>query len=411
MQDIHIVHNKKEISTFELTLFIFTMVFFVRIKGVDVRAIVSLVWIIRALMNVRKEISFKRNSIIYFSLIFIILIYSALVLLINQSTYWFMLLRYIRALISLLTITVYFYAFNIKPRKLIDSMLTCLLIHSTIIIVEMIIPNLETYVSGISGYSIRQIDYRASGLVSGYDFAGIIANIGFVISTVSIIITKQKKYIWRSCVFAISVFMTSRINVIVLVGILVILVFIARKHKRKGITVGLTVILSIVAIAALIFMVLSMNILPSLRENILNNIPIVRQLYSKMVNNYADYNLTGIIAQQVQFPIGIQFILGLASTADVDPGFIQTIYANGYIGAIINLGFYLYLFNQNKKRIKKTAIIYEPYDYKWVCLYSTAIILTIIMLMDIKLSFFFSAGTFEITMIFVVFNDNVYNRN
>lgn len=403
-----IVYESKT-SNLEITLFLFSMVFLTEINGLDIRIFVSLFWLFRALILARtrgNSITLKPIYMKYTIFLVGIISYSLFIVLINQSYYFFAPLRYLRALLTLLTIVIYMNTTNVKPQAFVDAAINCLLIHAVIILAEMVNSNIENYISVISGYSIRSIDYRKSGLVAGYDTAGTFVNIGFVISTISLIVSNCKKYIWPSCVFAIAVFMTSRLSSVILVVILFLFSFIAKKYKRTGVSIFLAVILGVTGTAALIFLVLSMQIAPSLQETILSNVPFIQELFSKMTINYSNYDVFHVISSQISIPTGFSFFWGLAEPAGVDPGFIKTIYSIGYIGLVAVLGFYLHLFIRSTKRLKN---ITRPDELKFeqVCLYSSVFMLAILMFMDIKLSFLFATGTYELAIIFVVFNENL----
>ena len=260
----------------------------------------------------------------------------------------------------------------------------------------------------MSGYTKRAIAFRASGLVSGYDFAGTYLNIGVFISMCSFIISKHKKYLWYNLIFTVAVFMTSRMSTVILIVTYVWLFFIAKKFKKRVLATYLTIALSIVGIFSLSFLVLSMELAPSLRESLISNIPLARKLYVNMIYNYGRVNILETIMYQVNMPTDISFILGIAEDAPTDPGFLSTIYSIGYIGLCAVLGFYLHLFFRSKKRLKNLLSCKASPGFKIVCFYSTVFIIVIMIIMEIKLSFLFATGMHEILMIFIVVCERVY---
>ena len=402
------ISKKRKISNFELTLFLFTMVFMVKFNNLDLRIFVSVFWVFKALGINKEQILIKRIYEKYFLFLLGIISYSTFVLLINGSTYFFMILRYLRASLTLFTIVVYFYVYDIQPKPLIDASLKILLLHAFIVIAQIINPDIEQYVSIVSGYTKKAIDFRASGLVSGYDFAGTYLNVGVFISMCSFIISKHKKYLWYSLILTVTVFMTSRMSTVILIVTYVWLVFIAKKFKKRVLATYLTIVLSVVGILTLFFLVLSMEIAPSLRESLISNIPLARKIYVDMPYNYGIVNVLDSIMHQVNMPTDISFILGIAESAPTDPGFLSTIYSIGYIGLCAVLGFYLHLFFRSKKRLKNLLSRKASPDFKIVCFYSTVFIIVIMIIMDIKLCFLFATGIHEILMIFIVVCERVY---
>ncbi|WP_226036154.1 hypothetical protein [Aquibacillus saliphilus] len=397
------IKNKKEVSLLELAFFIFTMIFFVQFNDIDLRIIICFFWIIKSIIFAKGHVLLNKKITRYYLFFLVIISYSLIVLYLNGNYNFFISFRYIRAVLTFTTIFIYLSVHRISPRSLINASLIVFSIHSSVILLQILFPNVEQYTSLINGYSKKALELRGNGLVSGYDFAGTYLNIAIFIAIISYIKTSKKIYFLLSAFFIVGVFMTSRVSIIVTVVLLILLVFIALKNGKKLLSLFLIGTLSLVSFGVVIFLVLSMDIMPGVRNFILQLFPFLYDTYADMVHSYANYEIKDTIMSQVGFPYETKYIFGIAEKAPTDPGYLHTIYSIGYVGLLVVYSFYVYIFIKCLRNIKQTFLLKQNV-YLEIINYSTAIIALLTITMEIKLSFMFSTGMFELMIIFFLVN-------
>lgn len=398
--------KKKNVTTFELVLFIFSMVFLVEFNGIDIRIPVSFFWIFKSILNNRNTITIKQIYLRYILIILSIIVYSLIIITINYSYDLFIPLRYLRAIYSLVVILFYIttHVSRIKPERLLNSIIYVLLIHALTIIFEILIPSVSTYVYIISGYSKKELGYRAAGLVSGYDFAGMYLNIGLFFSMSKLIISNQSKYFIFSLIFIISTFLTSRTSSLLLLVTLLILIVIAKEFKNRKITFLLSLIFYIIIIVIFAFFILSTEIASSMRTGLLIKFPALNELYNNFDSSYANYNIFEVVKEQLYLPENNLFIIGLGEKALTDPGYLNIIYSIGFIGLFLICILYISILLRNIRNIKfykKSKNVINSSNI--VLLYSLTFVIIISFIMELKLSFLFSTGIFEIMIILLVY--------
>lgn len=396
----------KNISTMELFLFLFSMVFLVEFNGVDIRIPISLFWLFKSLLNNKSTIKFKKTYIKYILMIGIIIIYSLIVISLNNSYNFFIPLRYFRSMFSLVIIIFYIttHANRIRPEKLINAIIYVLLLHATVIIIEIIIPSISNYIYMISGYSKKELGYRAAGFVSGFDFAGMYLNIGLFFSMCKLIVTDQSKYFIFSLIFIISTFLTSRTTSLLLLVTLFALILIAREYKNHKVTIVLTIFFYVVIALIFAFFILSTDVASSIKSNLLLEFPFLNELYNNFDSSYANYDIFQVIKEQLYLPSDNSFISGLGEKALTDPGYLNSIYSIGFIGLLLIFIFYITILLENFYNIRKHKKSSNLIDNNNLILfYSLSFIIVISFIMEFKLSFLFSTGIFELMSIILVY--------
>ncbi|WP_146621759.1 O-antigen polymerase [Enterococcus florum] len=385
-------NEKYEIRSIELFCFIFSMIFLGEIKGIDIRIIVYIFWIIYSLIKrINGKIFFTKRQLIVIILLSVVLLYSSLVFLFSLSNDFFFLLKTIRSIVSALVIFLFFNNSNVSYIKLTKIYLLAISIHALSIILSILSPSIRESLYIFSGYSKKLLPFRSSGLFSGYDFAGYFINIAIFFFGLLIIWKKTRNSLFVYCYFIfliLAVILTSRFNVFVLAMNVLFLLFISYRNNNLSARIFFTIINGFLAFFLAIFSVLSMNIAPNLRFFLATRYPLLNNISTTITDSYANYDVSSTISSQFVFPSSPRFFFGLNERAPVDPGYINIIYYAGLIGLILIILIYVFLIKSSLKEADNRLRIF------------LMLLLLMNLVFEIKLSFLLSSGAFELLVIF-----------
>lgn len=392
--------EKKSVSNIELFLFVFTIVLTPQYVPVDIRPFVYMFWFLVGIL--RGGHTVKITKYVYWSLAFLLILalYTAFISLINQSQNVFFFLRYFRSSIALIVIWIYLSNVRITEKQIINISLMILLLHSLIILIEIIYPEFKSVMIPFSGESRIFYEYRANGLVNSYDFAGVYCNLGLLISACKYIQTQKKIYLLLSLIFVISVPFTSRLNLLLCSLVMLFILLYSISKKRKVFSFLLITIFTILLTLGLSLWSMTTDALPDLRFYIFKNFENANYVYETLRQTYPDNNLQNDISYQYNLIKDISLVYGSGMDPQLDPGFIQILYASGIISLIAILFYYFlslkyirFLFKKKLNSvIKQSSLLYITLTF----------LLLINVIGNFKLLFFFSTSIFELTTILLL---------
>lgn len=388
--------NSIRLNIVELFLFIFTMIFIGEIKGVDIRIGVDLFWLLYSLIKrVRSVVFFTKEQILELFFLLAILVYVGAVFIFSDEISTFYFLKIFRCLVSSIVIFTFFNNTDVDLIRASKAYIIATSVHVFAVLGSFLSPQLREYVYLFSGYSKKYLPFRSSGLFSGYDYAGFFINIAIFILGIFIIkkISTHVFSYFLLILFMISVLMTSRFNSVILILIIFLLLGISLKSSNQFSKIFLSTLTIFISIIGGIFMIISMNILPMIRYIIVNRFPSLDYLSTTIINSYANYNVSDTISSQYTLPKGMAMVFGENLRAPVDPGYINSIYYIGVIGLILILSFYTYLVILSVSRTNAQFSTIVIFMY----------IITVVF--EMKLSFLFSSGAFEVFVIFWCITD------
>ena len=162
--------------------------------------------------------------------------------------------RLIRSLCSVLCIygfSCYFARDSIEDK--LNWLSNALVVHAIIVILSAtIFVELQSYLSVISDYYKRPRILRSTGLMAGFDIAGLICNIGVVL-----VLIKEKFSYLKFLIFVTAVLFTSRFSIITLFCILMLFLFLLRKETGKSKLFFISVPLFVVGVVGFFLLALT----------------------------------------------------------------------------------------------------------------------------------------------------------
>ena len=403
-----VINNKKQANVFELFLFVLSMSFTPQYLSIDIRLFVYLFWIGLSIFRggINKKILITKYSKLTFMTLMVLIFYTMFVVLISSTGDHFIYLRYFRSLLALIVIVFYANSVEVNMAKLINSILLVLVFHATIIVGEIINPNLRNYTVIFSGEARRFYQYRANGLVNSYDLAGIYTIIGFLITSLLYLKEKRTKFFFTMMLFMIATVFTSRLNIIFLIIAFLFILRESRKYKVIIFKIMSFMILLVLVILGVGLWAMTTDTFPLMREYVFSK-PWANEVYWVVRNTYSDDNILNIIT--THYGTGIitakEFLFGSGVEGNVDPGYSKIFSSIGILGLIIIMMYYLYLYLHlfgSKLKINRDK---RSVDYIII-----NVIFLVIFIGNLKIQYFFSTSLFELfSILILVYETNIIN--
>ncbi|WP_117155014.1 hypothetical protein [Paraliobacillus quinghaiensis] len=392
--------NRKQVSTLEIFLFIFSMSFAPQYLPIDVRPVIYFFWILVSLsrggyFNDIIITRYVRNTLIF---LLLISIYSAIVVLTSSSGDHYVYIRYIRAFLALSVIILYISNSTINIKKLINSFVLILFLHSLIIIVEIILPEIRELMYPFSGSSRKFYAYRANGLVNSYDLAGIYTNFGLLLSSVMYIQSRQKKYLIISLVSILATIFTSRLSIIAMIFILMFILKKSNENRVVIFKVFISIIFIITGTIGIGLWTITTDVFPLMRSYIFSY-SWADELYLNIIETYSDDDVGSLLTNHFVFGLeSVQtFLFGKGLEGPADPGYSKIYNSIGLIGIVLITFYYLYqwFYINNFK--------YRNFNSYYYLVYISLIYILLTMLVgNFKILFFFSTSLFELMSILII---------
>ena len=380
--------------------FLFTCIFPPMFLPVDVRLLICAFWMFMGNRAIKKE----ESSLVVWLLA--ISAYSIVVFIVNYliggTASIGIPLRFIRSLLMLMAIGSCLSAERATAEKkiILNTLELLLAVHSIVIIIEIIIPEMRDWLYIFAGKSRIFYQYRASGFVNSFDFAGFYCIVGAMLSCFLFFITQKKKHIMFMLLCIIASVFTSRLNMFIC---LLVLIFVGNKTRHIKNGKILKVIIRIMAITMCAIVVLMWAIttdaFTNIRSYLFSNYKWMSNFYSTIRYTYSDDSISQTMASQFSINGDSVFkIFGTGADPNRDPGYVQMLYGIGIVGTIITISPYLLMIIrcnniEPKAKIKADISYYDALR---------AIFLFIIFyqfIMNAKILFLYSTGAFELCII------------
>jgi hypothetical protein len=383
----------KLFSKFNLLLFIFifTMLFTFEFFSINFRYFVLVFWLI--FIVITKGFKFPKKAFFFIIFPLIIIIYSLIVLLINQSFNFFEVLRMSRVFSTSFLIILFLYNHKFSSDYIFSNLLIVLFFHSLVVSISIIFPSVKDLILPISQYRIEFFSLRSSGFLSGFDDSGLILNFGLVMSLLFSLMMRKNPINLLTVLFSLSIFFSSRVNIVLLIIIFFFLIFYLISNKQLQYIFSILFILFVFSFSGILFLLLTTNLSLELRSLLLTMIPSLRNFYEFSLSSYTDYGVfSSTISRHFQIinisSFQILFGQGVVKV-DSDVGYIKTIYSIGILGIFFQFLYYFFLilFVTNKQTIKHFSLLLTR---------SFLFSLLLMFIMEFKISVVFSTTTFEL---------------
>jgi len=383
-------------------IFIFTMMFSFEINGINMRYVVLAFWFVFGLIWSRKIIA--NTETIYILLgVFILLVYVILISIIQGENNSFEYLRLLRCVFTYFIILLFLSKKSYNRDEIVSSLLFVLSIHAICTILSVIFPTFKDWILPISQYTKELLRYRSSGLLSGFDDAGMLSNFGMILDYI-MRRNKGKSLGALTFLFAISAALASRFNMICMLLVLLCIV-ILESRNRKLLSKVIVFFISLIAVGFVgVFWIMTTNMSPNLRGMLYSQFPKLRLFYDAVLSSYTDYGVYTNVINRHWFPAEISVserIFGAGIRINnSDIGLVKSMYSYGIIGISWVLLLYFYSLKIVKKYYKN---IQKNYYYLYL------ICLGLMTIMETKTAIFLSSTSFE--MITLLYLNFIINKN
>ncbi|MEZ0482149.1 hypothetical protein [Planococcus sp. SSTMD024] len=398
----------RKISEFSLVIFLFFVLFGPKFGSyVDTSMIMSIAGIM--IMAKRKSsLNISKKFLRYIFFVLFIFTYAMMVMLFNNELDIVIGGRYLRSIISMFSIWIVLVGSKYSVSTIIKSLLIVLTLHAiTVIITAGINPQLQEYISWFNGYEKKIRSYRSTGLMMGFDMAGMICNIGFLLAASSS--EKVMKNITSRIlmlIFITASVLTSRFSIVMLVVLMLFFIFYYRKEVYKRFEViCCSMVVPLITIPFIILLISTTNLNVNYLYKINDTFPETAILIQEVEASYANTNLDSTASVHFNFDSLTlpQLIFGAGYQPLQDPGYTRTIYSIGILGLILNLIWYTKLYldiqniNRNRVETNKDIIkIVRQVKFVSICIF------VLLLILSFKNNYFFTGTFFEIFIIMVV---------
>ena len=382
-------------------ILIFISIFGPKIGLIDL-AVLGYCFIGIILMSKRKTIKYPKEYVVLCMIAAILLIYSIFIVLANQSYNLYPVLRNFRAFLALGILGLIFYNIRIPIIKVVNLIIIGLLIHSSVILMQMKFPVLKSYIGPIVNYPTEFFPLRAFGIIGDYDGSGSLLVIGAILSLIMFNYTGLTKYVACSFIFFASVIFVSRMNMLLM---LIVMIVSVRKWLTRG-KVNLIIkfiISSLLIGSGYIFVKLVYPI-------IYYTIPFINQYFISSNIRTTNYSLSYgsggqayLLDSMWKIPESVTgFIFGTGLLPDdSDIGYVKILFMLGIIGSLLLFIFYGYIMKIIKKKLKIINKCYPKTYNSYIKNFAKGFrfIILLIFFINFKNLFLFSRSFHELIII------------
>jgi hypothetical protein len=324
-----------------LQFIIISFLFPVKIFGYDLRLIAYLILTFGILIGIitGKDKVYNKN-IIAISFVFVTYTFVSISFHINFEV--FVVQRTLRFFLSNVLLITYFSFNEFEYREIEKCIENAILLHIVVIYIELIYPTSKLLIKNILGFRSPILPLRCYGLSDGYDSAGFLINIYYLINVIKNKRTRLIVLLYTT----IACFFVSRFSLLINI-LLAIYYFLSNINKKRAI-IELIVILFLCA----------------------GLIPVFRQIMQSIqyLDSYAFSTIDLLLHGMIVFPDSLSSLMfGVSVRPNVygkpsDIGYINIIFMYGVVGLIIIIFYYLLIIRKSiigPKSEKNTALYYS----------------------------------------------------
>lgn len=387
---------------FSLFLLVFFAIFGFKVGGfIDLSTIAGLFAIVWLLLSVEK-IYVSIEYVFVVSLTAGILVYSIVVLLLNGGDDIQIVLRGGRALLATVFFGAVFYNIAltniVNINELSDIILLVLLAGALVIFLQILFPELKSYLGNLYDFNKNFVTLRAFGLTTGYDTAGYLCVYGGVLSAARAFFNVGRFNIIAFTIFQGAVFFTSRSSMALMMffSFGLFFVFILRGSlSLKIFVVGYLVVGGVV---------LYKYVLPLFLATFLIFEGFQSFSPDNTVNHAENFSTTSIESWQRNMWVlpdrlgSLVFGNGLDESKS-DLGYVKLIFMLGLLGLLSIISCYLYVLyisNRLRRYIYNYPLILNAYKPLAILL---LVMIILQFLINVKNMYFFTRGYHELIII------------
>jgi len=175
------------------------------------------------ILKYKKNIVFSRKYFSYVLIVIFILIYLFSLMLLNGTFLIVQLGRYLRTIISIISIWGVVVSTNQNNETVIYSLIKVLSIHAALVLFTSLSIDAQETLAIFTGFEKKIRLFRSTGLMIGFDMSGLLCIVGYVISfTYPEIYKKRHRVKIMMLLFIIATIFTSRFSILSLIIIIVL---------------------------------------------------------------------------------------------------------------------------------------------------------------------------------------------
>lgn len=304
---------------------------------------------------------------------------------------------------SLLPIVIYLFPLKVNDKLLI--VLGVLFLNALAIIAEILFPQLQLYLAPIYMFN-KGIKYlRAFGLTAGYDSAGYLSVMGFILASLFIIYQEKKaKYFIISLVFIASVFFTSRTSMSLIIAFVIFFAFYFIIFKR-----GKTRLIGVFFVFIIFFGITYFLLIVTNTFDFSLSKSFIFEPNIEYTRSFARTNFDEWKSHTTFFPDNEYLLLfGEAIDPPSDMGYIKVIYMIGLFGLFLVLIAHLYFIvsahNVYKRifklmKLAKNRHLYFDKNSFSIAYWALIIFVLLQLIINLKNLYFYTRGYYELLII------------
>ncbi|QDL39140.1 hypothetical protein [Rhodoferax sediminis] len=377
------------VGDFLCFIFIFIFLFGIKVEYFDSSIFVPLIIVFMISGGV---IKLDGRSIMVAVMISILLIYQTIIQLIGSTSDLDSILRLLRASLTCVIMAIFIGSVPFSAAQILRTLFFALLVHAILIISATMVESINISLSHFSGNE-RILPAKSSGLLAGYDIAGLFCVIGCLMLSFKIYRPRGIfTFIVFNIIFGLGCFFTSRLSIALFVMFFVSINFLNLiKSKIKILSKVMIFVVSFVIIGFILFK----YIVPIIDVTFsLDLVPVSDDLYNKIVSNNAVQSPDQFLWAYMFFLPNDIFssIFGTGVEAlQSDVGYVKDIFRYGFIGVLYSLFIYGYLYC--RARVALALPKSENYS-KFL-----AVVFILILVMTFKNNYIFTRGMFPLIVL------------
>ena len=322
----------------------------------------------------------------------ILIVYSVFISLINSHIDIVFYGRMVRTICSICGLWVFIKESGCSKARLEEVLTNILIIHALFIIISAVFyTDMQEKLRWFTAYDKHVRQYRSTGLMAGFDMAGLLCNIGILL-----VLINEKFNIVKYMIFSLAVMFTSRFSLVsyVVLAALYLIMIKNKSIERLKKIVLLATLIPITLFGLCVFALTTTNTLFSGNVSwIESSFPRIYNWALSVNDAFARSDGQFVFRQQFQFSDDLfDLIFGKSVYGGGDPGYTRFINAIGILGLVGVLAWHIRLL----KTILKTKCTLNENNIKKFKLLCFSII---IIGLDFKNSYFFTGTFFEVMLL------------
>jgi hypothetical protein len=378
-------YQLQNISNLLCTVFVFFLILGFKVSFIDLS-----LWVPLFIVAISRKNLLKMNRIFFqFSIFILILLsYQALLQIFHLTSDNYSLLRLLRAAFVCMLIAIIIGGNIFSSTQILHSLFFTFLFHAILINAAAIYDPLNQFLVNFSGND-RVRPFRASGLLAGFDMAGLFCLLGLLLLALNLIDIKHAIFrLFFYLTFFLGAFFTSRITLLLFSSIFIVKLLFYLTSSRDPLSKRISIFLIITTASIYIFYI---YLLPVFELTFSLGLIDVSDSQAEDISSRNSLNSGESWREMLFFPKDFSslFFGTGADQPNSDIGYVKDIFRYGVIGVLFSLTahFFILFFSSSLKYTERKIRIFQ-----W-CIFC------LMLLMSVKNNYFFTRGIFSVFLL------------